>query len=304
MAAEHPDHATRAADALGVTMHADGRGPEGRYVDALGQRYHLLEFGEGPPTVFLHGGGPGCTGWTDFGPCTPHFAAHRRVILVDLLQYGRSDKPAISGPMWDFHAKHLVALFDALALDRPDVVCNSWGGTQALCLAADHPERVRRLVITGSMPVFHGPMSPLLDRSRRGRIAREEYYGGDGPTREKMRALMSRFEWFDGDAIPEATIDLRYVQSLEPDEISCGQVPANRGEWQDLSGHLARITAPTLFLWGMYDAFLTPDYPLMLASRMERGNLAVVDRAGHHLQEERPAAYHAAAAAFLDQEDE
>ncbi len=43
----------------------------------------------------------------------------------------------------------------------------------------------------------------------------------------------------------------------------------------------------------MYDAFLTPDYTLMLASMVERGNLHVMDRAAHHLQEERPTEYHA-----------
>ena len=296
------DFAAASADVLGVTNTPDGRGPEGRYVDAAGQQYHLLEFGDGPATVFLHGGGPGCTGWTDFGPVAPHFATHRRVVLVDLLQYGRSDKPSIEGPMWDFHATHLAALFDALGLDAPDVVCNSWGGTMAMCLAARAPERVRSLVVTGSMPVFHGPMSPLIDRSFRGRIAREEYFGADGPTLDKMRHLMARFEWYDADAVPATTVELRYAQSLQPDEIACGQVPANRGEWQDLTDHLQRITCPTLFMWGMYDAFLTPDYALMLASRLPQGNVFVMDRAAHHLQEERPAEYHAMVAAFLERE--
>ena len=294
------DHAAAAAGALGVTMPADGRGPEGRFVEVLGSAYHLLEFGDGPPTVLLHGGGPGCTGWTDFGPVVPAFAAHRRTILVDLLQYGRSAKPAIEGPMWDFHAKHLVGLFDALGLDAPDVVCNSWGGTMAICLAAHHPDRVRSLVVTGSMPLFHGPTSPLLDRSTRGRIARQEYYGADGPTPEKMRSLIARFEWYDAEAVPETTVQLRYRQSLEADEIACGQVPANRGEWQELSAELGLVVCPTLFLWGMYDAFLTPDYALMLASRVGAGNLFVMDHAGHHLQEERPADYHRVAAAFLE----
>lgn len=294
------DHVVAAARALGLDMHADGRGPEGAYVEALGQSYHYLDLGDGAPCVFLHGGGPGCTGWTDFGPVAAHFARHRRVLLVDLLQYGRSDKPSIAGPMWDFHTKQLVALFDALGLDAPDIVCNSWGGTMAIRLAAAHPERVRSLIITGSMPVFQGPMTPLIDRSTRGRIARLEYYGGEGPTRTKMRELMARFEWYDADAIPDTTVDLRFTQSLQADEIACGQVPANRGQWQELTDDLPRITCPTLFLWGMYDAFLTPDYALMLSSRVPRGNLYVMDQAAHHLQEERPDDYHRVAAAFLE----
>ncbi len=263
--------------------------------------FHVLESGAGAPTLFLHGGGPGCTAWTDFGPVQPLFAADRRCVLVDLLQYGRSAKCRITGPMWDFHADRTAALLDALGIERADLVCNSWGGTIALATAFRHPDRVRRLVVTGSMPVFHGPTAPLPEGGRRGRNARDAYYGGEGPTREKMRALMARLEWYDPAAIPEATIDLRYEQSLDPDEMALAAASDSpRGEWQDLSAELPRITAPTLYCWGMQDAFLTPDYPLMLASRMPHGHLYVMDRAGHHLQEERPREYHAVVSAWLD----
>lgn len=135
--------------------------PEGTYAEADGVKYHYVELGEGSPTVFLHGGGPGCTGWSDFGQVARLFATDRRCLLVDILQYGKSAKPVIEGPMWDYHAAKTVALLDELGIDRADFVCNSWGGTIALNLAAKYPERVRSLVITGSMPVFYGPLAPL-----------------------------------------------------------------------------------------------------------------------------------------------
>ncbi|MEW1845390.1 alpha/beta hydrolase [Nonomuraea angiospora] len=274
--------------------------PSGSYADADGVKYHYLDLGSGPDTIFLHGGGPGCTGWSDFGPVAPLFAAERRCLIVDILQYGRSEKCVITGPMWDFHAAKTVALMDALGVERADFVCNSWGGTIALCLAARHPDRVRSLVITGSMPVFHGPLAPLPEGGRRGRNARDVYYGGEGPTREKMRDLITRLEWYDGDRLPESTLDLRYEQSLDPEERALAAMSDSpRGEWQDLTAELAEIQAPALFMWGMQDAFLTPDYPLMLARMVPRGNLYVMDRAGHHLQEERPEAYHAVVTGFL-----
>ncbi|MBE1583689.1 alpha/beta fold hydrolase [Nonomuraea angiospora] len=274
--------------------------PSGSYADADGVKYHYLDLGSGPDTIFLHGGGPGCTGWSDFGPVAPLFAAERRCLIVDILQYGRSDKCVITGPMWDFHAAKTVALMDALGVERADFVCNSWGGTIALCLAARYPGRVRSLVITGSMPVFHGPLAPLPEGGRRGRNARDVYYGGEGPTREKMRDLITRLEWYDGDRLPESTLDLRYEQSLDPQERALAAMSDSpRGEWQDLTAELAGIQAPALFMWGMQDAFLTPDYPLMLARMVPRGNLYVMDHAGHHLQEERPEAYHAVVTGFL-----
>lgn len=278
--------------------------PKGAYATADGVDYHYIELGEpgGSPTVFLHGGGPGCTGWSDFGQVAPLFAEDRHCFLVDILQYGKSAKPVIEGPMWDYHAAKTVALLDTLGVERADFVCNSWGGTIALDLAAKYPERVRSLVITGSMPVFYGPLAPLPEGGRRGRNARDVYYGGTGPSRQKMRELIARLEWYDADAVPEGTVTLRYEQSLDPEETALAGASDNpRGDWQDLSAELGRITAPVLFLWGMHDAFLTPDYPLMLARMIPKGNLHVMSEVSHHPQEERPYDYHAAVTGFLNQ---
>lgn len=281
--------------------------PEGSYARVDGVTYHYLRMGpeqaRHAPAVFLHGGGPGATAWTDFGPVAPLFAADRSCYLVDILQYGRSDKCRIHGPMWDFHAAKTVALLDGLGIDRADLVCNSWGGTIALNLAARHPQRVRSLVITGSMPVFTGPLAPLPEGGRRGRNARDAYYGGDGPSWQKMHDLMARLEWYDPAAIPDGTVSARYEQSLDPDEMAlAARTDQPRGQWQELSAELGMITAPVLFAWGMYDAFLTPDYPLMLARMIERGHLYVMDKAGHHLQEERPFDYYSVVSGFVNQD--
>jgi pimeloyl-ACP methyl ester carboxylesterase len=255
--------------------------------------------------VFLHGGGPGSTGWTDFGPVLSWFETDRRCFLVDLLQYGQSDKPAIVGPRWDGHAGHLLALLDALSLESPDLVCNSWGGSIALALAASHPERVGKLVVTGSMPIVRGPHAPPPERIHLGRTVRDRYYGGpEGPTQAKMRELIGHVEWYDPTAIPDTTVELRWRQSLDPDEIACGQRPYHRGVLQDLTTELAGISAPVLFLWGTHDAFLEPDYARMLARLVRRGSVLVLDRVGHHPQEERPADYAAAVRAFLDRAGE
>lgn len=277
--------------------------PKSLYAKADGVTFHYYDLGEGDPTIFLHGGGPGCTAWSDFGPVAPLFASDRRAILVDLLQYGRSDKCTIAGPMWDFHAAKMVALLDELGIERADFVCNSWGGTIALNLAAKYPERVRSLVITGSMPVFYGPLAPLPEDGRRGRNARDVYYGGTGPTLEKLRTLITSLEWFDGSKLPAETLQMRYEQSLDPEEMAlAASADSPRGDWQDLTAELGQIQAPTLFAWGMHDAFLTPDYPLMLARMIPHGHLYIMDKASHHLQEERPYDYYSVVSGFLDQQ--
>ncbi|MFD6292966.1 alpha/beta fold hydrolase [Streptomyces sp. NPDC060205] len=275
--------------------------PESHYADGAGIRYHYHDLGSGPDTVFLHGGGPGCTAWSDFGPVAHLFAADRRCLLVDIQQYGKSEKSPIQGPMWDHHAAKTVGLLDTLGVDRADFVCSSWGGTIALNLAAKYPDRVRSLVITGSMPVFYGPLAPLPENGHRGRTARDIYYGGEGPTREKMRDLITKLEWYDGAKLPEETLTLRYEQSLDEEERALAAMSDSpRGDWQDLTGELGQIQAPTLFIWGMQDAFLTPDYPLMLARMVPNGNLHVMDHTSHHLEEERPEAYQSVVSGFLN----
>ena len=280
--------------------------PESRGVSAGGVTFAVAEMGAGAPLVLLHGGGPGCTAWTDFGPVAPLFAgAGRRVVLVDLLQYGGSDMAEITGPMWDHHARKIVDLMDVLGIGRADFVCNSWGGTVALDLAAGYPERARNLVVTGSMPVFEGEVASLPEtgpqvRARAFRRFREEYYGGEGPTREKMRALIGSLEWFDASRVPEETVELRWRTSVNPVDMALAMSDNPRGQWQDLTEELGRVQSPVLFLWGMQDPFLSPEYALMLARMVPHGSLHVMDRASHHLQEERPEEFVAIAGAFLD----
>lgn len=287
--------------------------PDGATVHGGGHDYHVVTMGpddetadaEGAPSVlFLHGGGPGCSAWTDFGPVAHLFAATRRCHFVDLLQYGRSDKSAIAGPRWSYLAASMTGLLDELGEPRLDIVCNSWGGTIALALAAEYPDRVRSLVITGSMPVFYGPLAPLPDGGKRGRNARDAYFGGDGPSLDKMRRLIASLEWYDEALIPDETVRVRYEQSLDADEMRLASSSDDlRGEWQDLAGHLGRIRCRTLFCWGMNDGFLTPDYPLMLANIVPHGQLYVMDRTSHHLQEERPWDYFCIVDGFLRQSE-
>lgn len=94
---------------------------------------------------------------------------------------------------------------------------------------------------------------------------------------------------------------MRHDQSLDEGERALAAMSDSpRGDWQDLTEQLGRVQAPTLFMWGMQDAFLTPDYPLMLARMVPSGSLHVMDHSSHHLREERPEAYHSVVSGFLD----
>ncbi|WP_395366757.1 alpha/beta fold hydrolase [Streptomyces sp. YH02] len=102
--------------------------------------------GDGSVRVFVHG--LGCTSASDFA----HIAAHPalgggRALLVDLLGYGLSDRPADFDYRMESQAAAIAAVLDHLGLAGVDLVGHSMGGAVAIHLAAAHPELVARLVV-------------------------------------------------------------------------------------------------------------------------------------------------------------
>ena len=276
--------------------------PDGKLIEAGSHRIHYIDMGSGTPTVFLHGGGPGCSSWTDFGTVAGIFAEDRRLILMDMLHYGRSSKEPFRAPRWSYHAQVIGKALDAIGIEKADFVCNSIGGSTALALAAERPELVGKLVVTGSEPVPGAvPLTPELGVA--GKTAWTKYYADEGPTHEKLYDIMADLEWLGGEDIPQWTFDLRWELSRQDDLLALGSdwsPGGGRGIPQDLSDHLPLVQAPTLFLWGDSDAFAVPDYALALKNLVPGSSVHVMGNAAHHMEEQQPEEFAAIVTAFLD----
>lgn len=108
-------------------------------------RYHDLP-GEGPALVMIHG--LGCASSCDYPTVAADPALRgRRMLLVDLLGSGFSDRPEAFGYTIDDHAGCIVALVDALELPQVDLFGHSMGGTVAIAAAAMLGQRLGRLVV-------------------------------------------------------------------------------------------------------------------------------------------------------------
>ncbi len=103
-----------------------------------------MEAGHGRPVVLLHGLG---ATKASFLPTVAALAPHHRAIAIDLPGFGDSVKPLGAPYHAPYFAKSVVALLDALGLERADVVGNSMGGRVAIELGLRHPDRVRRLAL-------------------------------------------------------------------------------------------------------------------------------------------------------------
>ncbi|MNQ44359.1 4,5:9,10-diseco-3-hydroxy-5,9,17-trioxoandrosta-1(10),2-diene-4-oate hydrolase [compost metagenome] len=274
-----------------------------RFVTVDGVRLHYREVDgadDRPPVIFTHGGGPGSSAWSNFHRSAAAFAGRQRCYFLDFPQFGGSDMVAVEGPVFSWHARKLLGFLDALGIPRAHLVNQSFGGCVAIRFAAEHPERVARLVLIGSQPVARGVMQPLPLFSKHAATLLSDYFLADGgPSLDKMRALICRYELHDDGKIDEESLRLRYEASSNPAFIELLKTPGAFGEWEDLTAVFARVQAPSLILWGLHDWFGGIDVPMLMLNQFADARLHVIGNAAHHVQSECPEEFNTLALSFI-----
>jgi pimeloyl-ACP methyl ester carboxylesterase len=131
--------------------------PQGRFIDIGADRIHYVEYGSGPPIVFVHGlsGQLRNFAYLDMNA----LAQMHRVILIDRPGSGHSTRGAGSSASMSAQARTVALFIDAMGLDKPVLVGHSLGGAIALAVGLDHPNSVSRLALIA-------PLTHLVDASQ------------------------------------------------------------------------------------------------------------------------------------------
>lgn len=274
------------------------RDPVSRWVRADGVVSHYLDAGEGPPVLLLHGGEFGAGAEVTWDRCIPELARDRRVIALDLLGFGRTDKVRDLVDQRGRMVRQVAAVLDVLCLDQVDVVGTSLSGRLLLdVVASDRP----------AWPVRSAGVVGL---------------GLHPPSLEVRTALGS----FDGTPASMApTLQLLFA---DPEVATDPEVLARRmalahlpGAWQ--SGRastlgrpagtprrprptptdLSRITVPTLLIRGGADAIVPREDFDALVAALPAARACEVGGAGHYPQVERPGEVTALLRGFLAEVD-
>jgi pimeloyl-ACP methyl ester carboxylesterase len=169
-------------------------------------------------------------------------------------------------------------------VERVHLVGHSHGGRVAICLAAEHPERVGRLLLVDAAGV--PPKRGMKYRAKVGVAKAGKVAGRMGEPgqrlQQKMRERVASTDYLN--ASPEMRETFRRVIG------------------QDITERLPRIKATTLLVWGDQD----DDTPLWMAERMEElipdAGLAVFEGAGHYSYADDPARFASVARVFLVQQ--
>ncbi|MES2878248.1 MAG: alpha/beta fold hydrolase [Pseudomonadota bacterium] len=261
---------------------------------------NVHDLGSGFPVLLLHGSGAGVSAWANWRLLLPVLAETRRVIAPDLLGFGTTDRPA--DPANNAHyrmdkwVQQAVDLLDALGIEQTDLVGNSFGGALALALAIKHPQRVRRLVLMGSVGVPFA-LTPGLDAA-----------WGYTPSIQNMRALLDIFA-FDRSRVTDELAQLRYQASIQPgfQESFAAMFPAPRQRWveamQSSEADIRALPHETLVVHGREDQVIPLSNSLTLAQWIARAQLHVFGQCGHWTQIEHAARFARLVENFLAEAD-
>lgn len=265
-----------------------------RFVQAGDLRLHYHEAGTGPVLLCIHGGAPGAFGWGNLGRNMEELSRSFRVLVVDLPGYGRSDKPDVSTGRNAMYARAMVDMLDALGIERAHVLGMATGGAVAIRMAVDHADRLQDLVLVSSA----GGTTMFGVRPRV--TASQVYYGGDGPSPEKMRDYLEQLV-HDHRLITDEVLQERYEASVEPEFMA--KAPegrtARRHTPDDLWKRLDEVGARTLIVWGRENRAQSYENAVFMLSRIRRSQLHVFGECGLWVPYEKRAEFDALVTAFL-----
>lgn len=273
-------------------MSAEDRPEVGESVVAGGIRTNYLQAGSGEPVVLIHGSGPGVTAYANWRLTIPDLAKRYRVLAPDMVGFGYTDRP--DGVTYNVQtwADQVVGFLDALSLPRVSLVGNSFGGAIALRMATQHPDRVNRLVLMGSIGVPF-PITAGLDAA-----------WGYEPSVENMRRMLDVFA-YSRELITDELAQVRYEASIQPgfQESFGSMFPAPRQQHVDAmtipDDEIAQLPHETLIVHGRDDQVIPLDTSLRLLHLIDRSQLHVFGRCGHWTQIEHSAAFNRLLDEFL-----
>lgn len=268
-------------------------GPGSKTIHAGGVRLHYNDIGEGPPVVCLHGGGPGASGWSNFSQNVPALKASHRLLLVDMPQFGRSEKVVIKEGRLTYVARVLKDFLERIEIPRAHFIGNSMGAQTAFKFAIDYPDRIHRLVALGNGAITQTVFSP---RPSEGVKMIQEFYKGEGPSPQKLRRLISTLV-YDASFLTDALLAERYAAAADAETVALWSKTPPPNE--DLGAALAKVTCPTLLVWGIEDRFSPIEGGLALLKRLKDARLHVFAQCGHWAQVEKAREFERLALDFL-----
>jgi pimeloyl-ACP methyl ester carboxylesterase len=246
--------------------------PSAKDAMVFGYRIHYLEAGSGDPVILLHGTGGEGARWM---PTIKGLASNFRIIALDQIGFGQSDKPLTTYHSGVF-AGFLAGFMKAIGVPRATIVGQSMGAAVALHLAVHHPELVERLVLVdgGNYRSASDPPPPPPNWHDR-QIA-------NAGTLEESREYLKKL-YYDHSFVTDELVEHNLILRLRSAyTIESMQTANARGLGAVTEEEVRAITAPTLLVWGMNDPLSPVANADKLNAALKNSRKVLIDKAGHY----------------------
>lgn len=246
-----------------------------RSITIRGHKIWYQDIGSGPPVVLLHGLGASALSWL---LTLPALSTNHRVIALDQIGHGRSDKPLIEYRISEF-VDYLEAFLSELGLTEIDIAGNSLGGWIAARLAVRRPDLVRRLALVCSAGLR--PSQELRARLEQVKFAPR--------TIADTRSILSMCFHNKTRHANQVNVIISYLmRQLEANHTTVERVLSavyDPDEWMD--EQMDRVRARTLVLWGRQDELMPVEFAERYAAGIPNARLEIFEECGHVPQIER-----------------
>ncbi len=281
---------------------------ESRYVDVLGSKMHCVEHGSGDPILFLHGQPTWSYLWRNV---LPELEGKGRLIAVDLIGYGLSDRPDLAYEIED-HIRYLDAFIDNLGLDRLTIVGHDWGSFFGVHVARRHPERVKGLAFMEALllPVpgyeafdeqtreFFQTLRASQENAERMMVDENQFIEGVLPGLTQ-RALAQHE--LDAYRAPWANPADRRILCKFPQKLCIGGEPAAIRDMQlAYMNWLETTPLPKLIVHAEPGVLIPPETAAWYAQKLLNTGTVNVGPGLHYIQEDRPREIGSAIAQWMD----
>jgi 2-hydroxymuconate-semialdehyde hydrolase len=257
----------------------------GEYVTVKGHKIYYVKKGEqGEPIICIHGIPTSSFLWRKV---QERLAPYYQTYALDLLGYGKSDKPPDAEYTASAQAEIIKGFIDALGLGKITIACHDQGGAFGQVFACRYNERINHFIFMNGVAYDYWP---VIEVKAMGKMIAAPDFFFQLPLFEMMLPSLLRATAYNKAAFPDK-IAREYMapwMGLEGAK-ALVRVAAGPSEAETMALDLSKIKAPSLIIWALDDPYL----PFEIAERLKQDlggpvRISTIPECGHFLQEEKP----------------
>lgn len=240
--------------------------------------YRYIDEGQGETLLLLHGLFGALSNWAGV---INHFKSKYRVIIPLMPIHDMPIKEAGCEGLTEF----IEGFIDFKGLDKFSLIGNSLGGHVALIYTLRHPEKIQRMILTGSSGLFENSM------------------GGSYPKRGNYEYIKERVEYtfYDPKTASKELVDEVFEITNSIPKVMRIIAIAKSAQRNNMAKDIVQIQAPTLLIWGLNDTITPPEVGHEFNQLIPGSTLKFIDKCCHAPMMERPVEFNEILTEWLNQ---